>query len=267
MISPIYKIQNRGQVVNNACQWLWEHRRLAFRLMVLPTLICAVAVALNMAFVDFTLIYLLVALYAILVLPVLPALMFHAVENPYESGYPERMPSIREVMRPWWRYFLSTVITAIVMGVAMVIAMITVIGGLLLSFIVPLAFVIAQRDEDAGIGSIVFAIKMAVDSFGNFCMVSLGCWMIGMSMTLAPLFMVMGLKEFLQTFMSKSVTDFLYSIFSNDIFEALGVFLMLLGGIFSIQIITVVYHFFYGHCVEKASHPALIDRMEHFDDK
>lgn len=265
-LSPIYAIRPRGQVINYACQWLWEERRLAFRVIVLPILLIGGLLIMNALTLNNWIVYTILAMAAGLLLPVLPNMMFDVVENPEFYGYPERMPLYSQLLRCWrkyyWQFLVVTVFTVIASGVSTI----TIVGPLAIYTVSPLAIVILQREENIGFGCITVAAKQIGGSLMNFFMCVLGTGIIVFSMMGAPWFFVLGLGAFIKTFISIDAYNTISNLVDGDFFDSLALVMALFGGVFSYMISTVIIHFFYGHCVEQTSHPALIEKMMHFNE-
>jgi len=266
MVSPIYRIHKRGQVVNYACQWLWEHRRLAFRVMVMPVLLLYTLALTSIFFLESTSLLVLTIIVALLIVPVLPNFMFEVVENPEQYGYPQEKTSFRQLLSVWWHYFWPVLKGSIFSFFIMFFASFTVFGGFLIEPVLPLMIAMMQRDETVGWQSIVISLRLVLNSFGNFCLCVLGGLIINISLIGAPYFFIMGIGEFLQHFVSNGLYQTISDAMNGDTFEMLGIIFMVLGAIFATMVTTIIVHFFYGNCVEKEDHPELIDRMKGFSE-
>ena len=73
--NEIYKIRERGQVVNEACQWIAEHRRLAMSLAVRPILILTAIELVNILFIKSIAMSLIIGLVALLLVPTVPSMI------------------------------------------------------------------------------------------------------------------------------------------------------------------------------------------------
>lgn len=263
MISPIYAKRNKGQVVTAACQWMWEHKRLAFKLMLLPLIIGEALLFVNMIMFDSWVIYVfLLILYALFV-PVLSNFMFYVVENPDEFGYPGHTYGLLRVYKNWWHYFWPIVKIMFLTGLLDFVLSFTVIVPLLMPLIQQLSIVICQREEDKDFGALPVAIKMCINSLGTFLMCLLSSSIICVCLVGVPCLMVTLINEALKTYMSHALYRMITSVFGQSDFN-IYILVISFGVAISWQIINVISHFFYGHCKETNDHPALIDRMEQF---
>lgn len=266
MISAIYKIRDRGQVVNEACQWIGDNMKLALHLIFYPTLIVGLALVLNLLFFDNSVVYILFGLFVVLIIPVQVNLMFHVVENPDEFDYPNKMPRIRQLMSHWWQYYLPF-LKMFVFGIfAILISSMTFVGAIAVEMALPLVIVIAQRDEDAGINSVAIAFKYIFQSLGNFLMCYIGNMIIMYSLIFSPFVVWFGLSRFLQLFVSKSLYTWMNHLFGADTFLSIACGFAVFGAVLGFHINNVVYHFFYGHAKEKQEHLALVEGIEKFED-
>lgn len=265
MVSPIFNIRNRGQVVNTACQWIWEHRRLAFKVMVLPVIIMSILIVLFSLMSQYLLLG-IVILGALLLVPVLPNMMFEVVENPENYNYPDRLPYYRELLPLWPHNFWPVLLVTVVGGLVLFVSSFTIVGPLIVEAIMPLAIVILQRNDGVGVQCVVMSANMISGSFVNFLMCVLGSFIIAFSMMGSPWLLVYAVGEFIKLFLDRSVYEAINNLVSGDFFDMLATYLMTMGAVFSFMIVTVIVHFFYGHCIEKTEHPELIDRMEKFSE-
>lgn len=262
MISPIYAIRPRGEVVTSACQWLWQERRAAFHVLLLPVIITAAVLLLIHLTGDSDMLYFIVLIIAVLLLPVLPNMLFLVVENPDEYGYNQRHPRYIALLRKWPRMLLDIIIVGALAFVLGIVSMITVVGPLAVSLLCPLMLVIKQREEGVGIGFVKMSMTMAFGSFMNFIMCVMGVAIIGISMIAAPMLLLQMVNELMETYLSSMVYGRVISILGSDFFDDAMVVVMLLQTAMTYMITMVIGHFFYGHCTEQRTHPGLVFRME-----
>ncbi len=262
MISPIYALRPRGEVVTSACQWLWQERRIVFHLILLPIIITLVLLLLIHLTGDSEMLYFIVGLVDVLLLPVLPNMLFLVVENPDEYGYNARHPRYIALAKKWPRMFLDVIIIVLVQFVLGILSVITVLGPLAVSLLSPLMLVIIQREKGVGLSFLSMSVKMAFGSFMNFIICVMGVFIIGASLIGTPILLLQGLRELMSTYLSSLLYDRVMSILGQNFFESATIVILFLTFALAYIITMVIGHFFYGHCTEKRSHPGLIFRME-----
>ena len=262
MMPEIYQIQNRGQVVNNACQWIARHRRLAVRVLVLPTLLVPMLLLINYITLQIDVIYILDVVLAMLYLPTLPMIMMHVAEHEEEFGYPERLPRVMQLIPLWWRYFKNIFIVNAVGVVLSGVLSVTVVLPMVINLIMPIAITAKQRDSDKSVLDVMLeGTKMMFSNFGTFIMCEIGIMIISVSMIGAPIAAGYGIVEFLRQFMNINVTRYTDSWLGNDTTVAVCIVFVAICAAFAYHIVMIIFNFFYGHCKEKSEHVALIERI------
>lgn len=266
MISDIYSIHNRGQIVTYACQWVAKHSKLAIRLLVVPVLVLVFIYIVNALLLQSGVVIGILVLVAFALLPVMPNIMMHVVENKEEYNYPEELPRLRIVFSLWWHFFKDIFLVTFLGSVLSFVLSFTIIVPMFGWIVIPLAIVVKQRDESVS-ALTVFPVTFMriVRNFGAFfyCMVGIG--IISSSMTGAPILMLTAVSEFLRQFLDINLVGNIKQYIDGDMVQLLFC-VPFVGGVLSTQISFIILHFFYGHVIEKEEHPALIDRIEHFDD-
>lgn len=263
MISPIYGVWNKGQAVTVACHWLLQHRSLAFRIMLLPDIIVTLAILVLYITDNEELLFLITVFYAFLAV-VQPMLMFEIVENHDEYHYPEHTNGIMRVYRRWWHYFLPILKVTFVSFFVYLVLSLTFIGAFLVPFVQLLAIVICQRQEDKGVlSALTDAVKMVFGAIGTFIISVLSSGIIIGCTIGIPIFMFFAAQEVLKHYLSSDVYRYIVSLFPGEVSSYILI-LIYFTSIVSYQIIYVILNYFYGHCMEKKEHPALVDRMERF---
>lgn len=262
----IYAVHDHGKVVNVACQWVARHRKLALRIFTVPVVIMTIIYMIFFMLVDddlYGVLYLCLA--ACLLIPVLPTLMMHIVENGELYDYPRRIPRVGEILRPWAKYTWDYVQIFFIFLVFSIITAITFVGPIILLTILPLALAIKNREELNAVECTFKAFKYIFQNLVTYLLMLLGLGIIVVSLSAAPSVLIYELGDFFKTFISREVYHTLCDFVHYDFFTFLVVVSGCVGSITSSMIIYITYHFFYGHCKENADHPSLLRRIKEFD--
>lgn len=265
MIPEIYTIQTRGEIVNTACQWIARHLSLGLKLAVAPIMVCLLVAFVDYAFIKSYVITVIAIVMLCVIIPVVPNLLLHVVENADEFGYPERRPTLRELVPVWWLYFRDLLAVVLMGCVLYVVSGITIIGPMLVSIILPFAVVVKQRDEYAGVlGCFLISAKLIIRSFGEYIVVMLSISIINISMVVAPMLAFMMFFYFLREFVSADAYNYVNNMLGGDSVTLISVSMAVVGAVFATMISQVILHFFYGHAIEKRDHISLADRLNNF---
>lgn len=204
---------------------------------------------------------------AVAILPIMPNVMMHVVENKEEYGYPERMPGLRDVLQLWRIYFRDILVIVLLGGLANTLLSFTIVVPLFSWAVIPLAIVVRQRDETKNvIDAFVAAGKIIINNFGGFLLCQIGIIIIGMSLAGAPFVVINVMNDLLRQFFNIRINGMLDSLPIKTDVTSIATYVAFIGGIYALQIGFIIEHFFYGHAIEKMQHPALIEKMEHFED-
>ena len=259
MIPFIYKLRYRGQFVNDACQYIVEHIRLALNTCIIPMLFLVLLEIINLLFIQSFLITVGVAFLALVLTYVLPSIFMYITEHPVEYGYPDRMPKLLEARDLFLPYTVKAVIIIVIGGILTMLSIFVIIGPLIIPFVAILALVKYQRcneyvsfaedevytDDSLSISDI---FSMVIDNFGNFMLLALGSYIIIVSMMFGPSLMIFLLFEFIDAFVSTEFCKLIYTYLGADFIENIYMMFRVIGAVFSNMIILVITHFFYGHC-------------------
>lgn len=263
----LYSIHDRGQVVTYACQWIAEHWKLAIRLILAPVwLLLAMLIVVNFTLMESEVWQVVIGVIAVAILPIMPNVMMHVVENKEEYGYPERMPGLLDVLKLWRIYFRDIFVIVVLGSLANTMLSFTIVVPLFSWAVIPLAIVVRQRDKTKNIFEVfVAAGKIIINNFGAFLMCQIGMMIIGMSLAGAPFVVINVMNDLLRQFFNIRINGILGNLpFKTDV-TSLATYVAFIGGIYALQIGFIIEHFFYGHATEKAEHPALIEKLEHFE--
>lgn len=243
----------RGQMVNEACQWIVEHHRLVIQLVVKPILFLALCAVIDLCYLKTTLIAAVAGIIGALIVPALPGIVMEVAENPEEYDYPNRIPRLMEVKGRWWYYFSKVLVITILGGIGSFVTSFTIVGPLIVQFVTPFAIVICQRDEDLGFfSSILKAFEYTFNNFANSLLVCLGIIIISISMIAGPVSSLYIFIMYLRQVLSQDVIKLLGIIVNYD-GSPIIVMTVALGGVFAYMTSIVIFNFFYGHCVAKES--------------
>lgn len=261
--SEIYAIRPRGAALNAACQWILKHKKLAWRLVVLPSLIEAVLLLLASVYFKLEEAALLIAPIIVVFLnSEFPYMMMNVVENPEDYDYPNRIPRMGELKSIWWKNFKSTIVISIIGALMWALCLITIFGPFIVTTIIPFALAIRMREDRGYMSCFAEAFRLAFTNFATFCITILGITLISISLILVPISISLAILVVIQSFVNKSVLEELNAFLNGNFITLFSAFVLLVSASLAMNIILIIYNFFYGHCKESNDHPVLISRME-----
>ena len=240
--NEIYKIRERGQVVNEACQWIAEHRRLAMSLAVRPILILTAIELVNILFIKSIAMSLIIGLVALLLVPTVPSMMMFVAENAEEYDYPNRQPKLLELWDLWKSYFASALLIGVIGGVASFLCSVTMVGPIFIEMVQNVVLVVHQRNRDDGLLS---AIARAF----SLSFMILGTTIITASMMLGPLAMGWLIFMYLRSMFTFQMYEVINNVMDSEAWISLVLTVLAVGYIFANMTSIIIAHFFYGHCI------------------
>lgn len=265
VVSEIYSIRSRGAVVNAACQWIMEHRRLAMRIILLPNIVLVAIELFSKFMFAETGIFFAINIICSISFISLPCLMVHVVEHKEEFGYPERLPRPKDFKHIWWRYTWTYLLAIVVYSLAIALSFVTIFGWMIVIPIVPLAIVIFQRDDENVFSAFTLAFKYAFKNFGTFFMTLICIPIIFLSFAGAPWFIIRGTGAILTMFFTKDWYTNISQLFNGDLVNQIALFALFTGISIASDIVYIIFVFLYGHCKESDEHPSIINRMDNFN--
>lgn len=261
--SEIYAIRPRGAALNAACQWILKHKRLAWRLVVLPSLFEAITLlVMTIVFEIKGNVIGFVPLIVILLNSEFPYMMMNVVENAEDYDYPNRLPRMGELKSLWWKNFKATIVISLLGMLMMFLTTITIFGPMLITIIIPFVLAIRMREERGYLSCFTQAFRLAFTNFGTFIITVLGVSLIITSLVFVPFSLAGAVLYALQTFINQDTLTELNTFLHTNIETLIVTFVLLIGATLAINTVLIIYNFFYGHCKESNDHPVLISKME-----
>lgn len=248
--NEIYKIRERGQVVNEACQWIAEHRRLAMSLAVRPILILTAIELVNILFIKSIAMSLIIGLVALLLVPMVPSMMMFVAENAEEYDYPNRQPKLLELWDLWKSYFASALLIGVIGGVASFLCSVTMVGPIFIEMVQNVVLVVHQRNRDDGLlSAIARAFSLSFTNFLSLMLMILGTTIITASMMLGPLAMGWLIFMYLRSMFTFQMYEVINNVMDSEAWISLVLTVLAVGYIFANMTSIIIAHFFYGHCI------------------
>ncbi len=244
-MNDIYKIRERGQVVNEACQWIAGHRRLAISLAVRPVLILTALEIINILFVESILLSLLLCLIALLLVPTIPSIMMYIVENDVPWPCP-----MSELWRLWKSYFASALLIGVIGTVASLLCSVTMVGPVIVEMVQDVVLVVHQRNRDDGMMSAISrAFSLSFTNFPSLMLMILGKCIITFSMIFGPYSILFLIYELTKSVIPPSFNEVLRKMMTEEAEISFMLTVVVVGYVFASMISIIIAHFFYGHCI------------------